>query len=610
VYASNGPTHETIEPLSVAVPQEQQVFYNQQQQQLPKQQFAPRAGQVVQNQQINPSASFQQTISQSQYTATPPTTPGGSISSPKHSRPSANSSLPNAPIPKPPTPSNSDKPQQTKPANKKKAITQGRSGKVPQSFDSNGTGSSIGLGRAFYLLDQMKIEVTDADKCIKTLQTDMKVLRDKNKDLEAKNRELETKLREEQTLREKSEMRNMDLRKKLREAKDEIKTAKLVGKNSQEENEVSRKIGDAVGEKPIAQTIDGKETISSSTGKASQPVKSAGNPGTVIGASPKRISSSSDGASTAGSSQSQNTISQSVSTPSTPKTKGANTNPSLNPPKIDLNLKEQSELKNGTDGASRLNRVRSFVKENEPRSRGSTMESSAMSKQIPEVSHKRVESMSTIATPPMMPPLRSNTNGSKTSGHRHTQSLHEFDPLKSSVPVISFPTPLSLETLPIEPSTSESVSLPHDLRNTYVGQNSLVMPVSFGVAPTSMRTANGAIQQNPSPMTGRQALVANDYHGLHEQQFMVVPQQQPIVFNQMTGRMQQAMVDGAYPTQQRSNTLQNHQYVGGSLQQQQTQQQQPLQRHLQHQSYPHHAQQHSAQQTYANPANPFDPFSS
>ena len=59
---------------------------------------------------------------------------------------------------------------------KKKTTIQGRSGKAPQSFDSNGTGSSIGLGRAFYLLDQMKTEVTDADQSIKTLQTDMKLL--------------------------------------------------------------------------------------------------------------------------------------------------------------------------------------------------------------------------------------------------------------------------------------------------------------------------------------------------------------------------------------------------------------------------------------------------
>ena len=178
LYASNQPTHNTGEPLSVTVPQEQQVIYDQQyQQHLPKQHYSPRPSHV-QSQQIYPSPSFpvnQQTVSQNRYTPTPPTTPGGSISSPMHSRPAATSTLPNAPIPKPTT-TNLEKQPPTKPVNKKKTTIQGRSGKVPQSFDSNGGVSSIGLGKVFYLLDQMKTEVTDADQCIKTLQTDMKLL--------------------------------------------------------------------------------------------------------------------------------------------------------------------------------------------------------------------------------------------------------------------------------------------------------------------------------------------------------------------------------------------------------------------------------------------------
>jgi hypothetical protein len=92
------------------------------------------------------------------------------------SRPSVSSSLPSAPISKPPTHSNAEKQQQTKSVNKKKTTIQGRSGKMPQSFDSNGTVSSIGLGKVFYLLEQMKAEVTDADQSIRTLQTDMKLL--------------------------------------------------------------------------------------------------------------------------------------------------------------------------------------------------------------------------------------------------------------------------------------------------------------------------------------------------------------------------------------------------------------------------------------------------
>jgi hypothetical protein len=59
---------------------------------------------------------------------------------------------------------------------KKKKTVQGRSGKVPQTIGSNGTWSSVGLGKVFYLMDQMKTEVTEADQCIKSLQTDMKLL--------------------------------------------------------------------------------------------------------------------------------------------------------------------------------------------------------------------------------------------------------------------------------------------------------------------------------------------------------------------------------------------------------------------------------------------------
>lgn len=176
VYASNPPTHNPGQPISVAVPHGQQIVYNQQYQQpIPQQHYSPRPS-YVQTQQIQPAPSFPvnpQPVSQTRYTPTPPTTPGGSTSSPMQSRPAATSTLPNAPIPKPTTTSLEKQPS-TKSVTKKKSTT--RSGKVPQSFDSNGTGSSIGFGRVFYLLEQMKTEATDADLSIKSLQTDMKLL--------------------------------------------------------------------------------------------------------------------------------------------------------------------------------------------------------------------------------------------------------------------------------------------------------------------------------------------------------------------------------------------------------------------------------------------------
>lgn len=48
--------------------------------------------------------------------------------------------------------------------------------KTPNYVASNGTYGNLGLGKLSYFLDQMKSEVSDADRMIKHLQTDMKVL--------------------------------------------------------------------------------------------------------------------------------------------------------------------------------------------------------------------------------------------------------------------------------------------------------------------------------------------------------------------------------------------------------------------------------------------------
>ena len=419
-------------------------------------------------------------------------------------------------------------------------------------------------------------------------------------------------MRDEQGLREKVEIRNTDLRKKLREAKGETRTGKQLGNFSQEEKEGSHQSTDSSFEKLNNGNVSGNEAKPPTAGKTPEKNRTATNSVTVHRSSPIRHTILSDVAATAGNSFSHTPIAQLTSAPVTPKTKGSITNPKLFSSKIDPRQIEKSELNNGSDAASRLNRSRSGVKELEARSRTSTIESSVASSSIKEKStalHRRNETTSTVPTPQLIPPLRPPRNGPKTSGHKHTQSLHDFDPLKSTVPVISFPTSLSLETLPIKASsTSESMSLPHDLRGTFMSQNPLVVPVTFGMAPTAVRTTEGAIGQHPSPMPERQTLVANGYHGLHQQQFMVVPQQQPIVFNQMTGGMQHQMVENTYPNQQRANTLQSQQFPRGSLQHQHAQHQ-SLQHHLQHQSHPRHIN-HPTQQMHLNSGNPFDPFSS
>ena len=78
------------------------------------------------------------------------------------------------PVPKPPQSTERQKSVNGGITKKKQPLI--RNGKMPQSIDRNGIWSSVGLGKVFYLLEQMKSEVTDADRVIKTLQTDMKLL--------------------------------------------------------------------------------------------------------------------------------------------------------------------------------------------------------------------------------------------------------------------------------------------------------------------------------------------------------------------------------------------------------------------------------------------------
>ncbi|KAL7568020.1 hypothetical protein ACA910_004602 [Epithemia clementina (nom. ined.)] len=84
--------------------------------------------------------------------------------------------------------------------------------------------SQKGLGKVFYFLDQMRSEVLDADRTIKSLQSemksmqnDMRFLKEKNKELEAKARDAERKFHEERGLREAAEKKLKALKKMIRE---------------------------------------------------------------------------------------------------------------------------------------------------------------------------------------------------------------------------------------------------------------------------------------------------------------------------------------------------------------------------------------------------------
>jgi len=72
-----------------------------------------------------------------------------------------------------------------------------------------------GLGKVFYFIDQMKMEVVEADRAIKSLQTDIRLLREKNKELERKHTE-------EKLAREAAEAKVKSLKKKVRELKEQV----------------------------------------------------------------------------------------------------------------------------------------------------------------------------------------------------------------------------------------------------------------------------------------------------------------------------------------------------------------------------------------------------
>jgi len=190
------------------------------------------------------------------------------------------------------------------------------------------------------------------------------------------------------------------------------------------------------------------------------------------------------------------------------------------------------------------------------------------------------------------------------------------------MPVISFPISL-VEKLPVKSSLpSDNMNLTSEIGNAFVSQDPVVV---LGMAPSTIRATDGTVEQHPSPVTGRHTVVANGFHELQQQQFMVVPQQEPIIFNRLTGGVQQQMVSkigdqwtNTYLHQHQGNILQqSHHYSGGPLQQQHIQQQShqqqiqqnQLQKQQLQQQQHQYAIQHQTYQMHQNTGNPFDPFS-
>lgn len=85
------------------------------------------------------------------------------------------------------------------------------------SHASKGVLSRGNMGKMFHFLEQMKLEVTDAEKLTKSLQSDNKFLREKNKELEARCNEVDKRYAEEKVAREAAESKMKSLKKRLKE---------------------------------------------------------------------------------------------------------------------------------------------------------------------------------------------------------------------------------------------------------------------------------------------------------------------------------------------------------------------------------------------------------
>jgi hypothetical protein len=633
--------------------------------------------------------------SPSMNVTTPPPTPGGaqlsqqvlprSDTSPNHAAQSMNPALPSAQVPRPPSGANAAAKASSVP--KKKILVQGKAGKVPQTIDKDGTWSSVGLGKVFYFLDQMKMEVTEADRCIKTLQTDMKLLRDKNKELEAKNRELDRKLREEKGLREKVEARNADLRKKLREAKGEPPRPPDKA-STLNDNDAPRLCAEAVTSVDKGkQGIGGpNETYLATSTPSSTPTKpvqsSAAKPSTL--ASPSVHSITSDETKKAGSlsnklkAQEQvkifergnipilhddgigkakaflpdgvqkNTASETQPSKSTPQSVTTTGTGSAPPPKalapsqgkvVPMKLQnmptkanpvhgQTNEVKEGNDQSSGINHTvngNDIEGENKALKETNTTKPNPLAAQSTAIHTANVTSLS--GSTPVAPAVQQPQNElHQVPTHRSTRSLHDFDPLSSHnhhssssdtmLPVVSLPTSYSLGAVPINSGHS-------DVNGTFMSPNPFMVPVAFEMgAPAAAAPPSLGHDSHPHHVANGHTVMATGFQGFQQQQqFMVVSQQQPVMFQQIGNDIHQVSEhSNAQWGQQQvpvSNQQQQHQLgnypqpnTSGVLLPQSNLQQQPHQYppSLQHQGQqPQHQASHPHQQ---NASNPFDPFSS
>ena len=365
--------------------------------------------------------------------------------------------------------------------------------------------------------------------------------RDKNKELEAKNRDLDRKFREEKALREKVETRNAELRKKLRDAKVEttvpVKQSDHAGiADGKDTSNATDKIG--------ISTAKGKEVLSTSTGTTT-PTKTKANSSNTMVPSPSNQSMASEVTRKAGSLQKTSkepprTASTSLGTgkngestrkpgssstgPVSNKSVAADTSRKVGTSQSSASAAQVSTPSKGTAATASLKGSSASLGTNQKGKAPSVSAKSTMSKadssqssklEAKNANEQLLHAKTIAATDPELtsrtsandnspskgnqnvshsqPASRTNdtlvssarqpTNGNRPPNHRATQSLHDFDPLRSNanvaansntvVPVISLPTSYSFEAT--------------DLNGTFMSQNPFMVPVAFEMAPAPRR---------------------------------------------------------------------------------------------------------------------------
>eukprot|EP00980_Cylindrotheca_fusiformis_P009354 scaffold2047_cov129-Cylindrotheca_fusiformis.AAC.33 len=390
----------------------------------------------------------------------------------------------------------------------------GRKVATPMRRNGNDRNGTFGLGKLCYLLDQMKSEVSDADQLVRTLQTDMKVLRDKNKELEAKNRELEKRLKEERILREKAETRNIDLRKKMTQAK--AQTQKPVEQASEEGNSpqingiaAPTKSDEADAKNPSSTP----NMASSATPAGNMPPPAAGKPQINGQTKPNGGTMSSLPQANGGA-----TATQKKTIPPPPK--GTPT---------------QDEANGWHARSNSLGFENDYFQQYIP---GDSINSSPAKMNGPGF-QQRNPSISRTTSVGSQPPQK-------------IPSMDDFDPLRRPqstasnipsdlVPVISIPTQVSLvngsptmfQNMGDQPAfaTYNDSMCPQFDQNTYVSENNYVFPLTVGMThPMEQQNVGNGLHD---------ASVGSSMHGMQQPSIMVVPQQQHIMVHQVGGEVQQ-----------------------------------------------------------------------